>query len=165
MVTRRVRWKTVCARGAWVALVGGPSTSPLGASDAQHSRVHGCRRRNAGAFAQIFVDHQAQTPSVCELAAHGKDYDRHWVAVEARLKVETRTLHDPKCPNAGILVELVKNPDPALCAQDDKPLGCANDYREFIDGMFLGVFHAASATAGARLEFRSRVNAITPTAR
>ena len=30
MVTRRGRGKTVCARGAWVALVGGPSTSPLG---------------------------------------------------------------------------------------------------------------------------------------
>ena len=29
MVTRRGRWKTVCARGAWVALLGGPSTSPL----------------------------------------------------------------------------------------------------------------------------------------
>jgi hypothetical protein len=30
-VTRRGRGKTVCARGAWVALLGGPSTSPLGA--------------------------------------------------------------------------------------------------------------------------------------
>ena len=39
------------------------------------------------AFAQIFVDHQAQTASVCELAAYGKDYDRHWVAVQARLDV------------------------------------------------------------------------------
>jgi hypothetical protein len=29
VVTRRGRGKTVCARGAWVALLGGPSTSPL----------------------------------------------------------------------------------------------------------------------------------------
>ena len=29
MVTRRGRGKTVCARGAWMALLGGPSTSPL----------------------------------------------------------------------------------------------------------------------------------------
>jgi len=28
-VTRRGRGKTVCARGAWLALLGGPSTSPL----------------------------------------------------------------------------------------------------------------------------------------
>jgi len=119
----------------------------------------------ASAFAQIFVDHQAQTPSVCELAAHGKDYDRHWVAVQARLRVETRTLHDPKCPNAGLVVVLLKNPDPALCAQNDKPFGCADESREFIDGMFLGVFHASDTTAGARLEFRSMVNVITPRAR
>ena len=30
MVTRRGRGETVCARGAWAALLGGPSTSPLG---------------------------------------------------------------------------------------------------------------------------------------
>jgi hypothetical protein len=30
VVTRRGRRKTVCARGAWSALLGGPSTSPLG---------------------------------------------------------------------------------------------------------------------------------------
>ena len=29
MVTRRGRGKTVCARGAWLGLLGGPSTSPL----------------------------------------------------------------------------------------------------------------------------------------
>ena len=29
MVTRGGRGKTVCARGAWAALLGGPSTSPL----------------------------------------------------------------------------------------------------------------------------------------
>jgi hypothetical protein len=31
VVTRRESGKTVCARGAWVAPLGGPSTSPLGA--------------------------------------------------------------------------------------------------------------------------------------
>ena len=33
MVTRRGREKKVCARGAWVALPGGPSTSPLDGMD------------------------------------------------------------------------------------------------------------------------------------
>jgi len=33
-VTRRGRGKTVCARGAWLALLGGPSTSPLGERNA-----------------------------------------------------------------------------------------------------------------------------------
>jgi len=30
VLTRRGRWKTLCARGAWVALLGGRSTPPLG---------------------------------------------------------------------------------------------------------------------------------------
>ena len=29
MVTRRGCWEAVCTRGAWRALLGGPSTSPL----------------------------------------------------------------------------------------------------------------------------------------
>ena len=38
MVLRRGRWGTVCARGAYPALLGGPSTSPLG-GDMRHLTV------------------------------------------------------------------------------------------------------------------------------
>jgi len=36
VAARRGRGKTVCARGAWVALLGGPATSPLGGVRASH---------------------------------------------------------------------------------------------------------------------------------
>jgi len=41
VVLRRGRRKTVCARGAWQALLGGPSTSPLGGNVAAAWRL--CR--------------------------------------------------------------------------------------------------------------------------
>ena len=38
---RRGRWKTVCARGAWCARLGGPSTSPLDGAMTQDQQVPG----------------------------------------------------------------------------------------------------------------------------
>lgn len=35
---RRGRGKTVCVRGAWVSLLGDPSTSPMGITETQRSR-------------------------------------------------------------------------------------------------------------------------------
>ena len=54
MVTGRGRWKTVCARGAFWSLLGGPSTSPLAAMDTP-ARTIAARRLLSGlvAFAVI----------------------------------------------------------------------------------------------------------------
>ena len=40
MVTRRGRGKKLCARGAWWALLGGPSTSPLESATETHLESH-----------------------------------------------------------------------------------------------------------------------------
>ena len=47
VVTRRGRWKIVCARGAWWALLGGPSTSPL--ESAAKTRLESHEQVGAGA--------------------------------------------------------------------------------------------------------------------
>jgi hypothetical protein len=52
VVTRRGRGKTVCARGAWVALLGGPSTSPLGTQVDMHLRI---RKVIAGLIAPLVL--------------------------------------------------------------------------------------------------------------